>query len=334
MIIDKVTSISVIVLSIGRRDFIKKAIKSVLDQRMRGIALEIIVLKDFADLEIEDFLKKAHVQFHNLKIVNQGEVTSKALEYSTGDILCFLDDDDLFLNGKLIKVARLFESEPVLGYYHNAFLPKDISGNVRYNLFVNKGRKLFLDYVQSTHTLNHILSLGAHINMSSISIKREILEDIRPFIVKIDASNDDFLLYAAINNDYKIAVDTEPLTIYTIHNSNSHSFSSFNQFSLNFSNRLAERIRAYKIIESYVRKEFLKKSCKNRISRDMSIMCVIQPHTKRRDVLKHLRSTIKNHHSLTLRLNTIIFLSLFIVFLFGKWGTFLVYIVRTGLFSV
>ena len=51
-------------------------------------------------------------------------------EYSSSDILCILNDDDLFTKNKLEYVLRLFNEHKNLLYYHNSFVKIGEQGEI------------------------------------------------------------------------------------------------------------------------------------------------------------------------------------------------------------
>jgi glycosyltransferase involved in cell wall biosynthesis len=120
--------ISVIITAYNRREFLLNAIKSALNQTLSKDRYEIIVIKNFNDDKIDDCINKNNIK--NILIDGTlGEFLYKAINESHGNILSFLDDNDLFLNNKLEYVYNLFKNDNNLVYYHN--LPKfiDESGN-------------------------------------------------------------------------------------------------------------------------------------------------------------------------------------------------------------
>jgi hypothetical protein len=50
------------------------------------------------------------------------------LQEGRGEILRFIDDDDLFASDKLEVVDRVFNEKPSLGYFHDDFVEIDESG--------------------------------------------------------------------------------------------------------------------------------------------------------------------------------------------------------------
>jgi glycosyltransferase involved in cell wall biosynthesis len=72
------------------------------------------VVKNFADKTIDDYLYR-----HNVKVINTdkqtiGEKLVIGIINSSAEILCFLEDDDLFSSTKLSAVLKLFLDKDVV----------------------------------------------------------------------------------------------------------------------------------------------------------------------------------------------------------------------------
>jgi len=189
--------ISVIITAYNRKEFLLDAIKSALKQTLPKDKYEIIVIKNFKDNLIDDFMNE-----NNIKSILMegtiGEFIYTGIKESKGNIISFLDDDDLFFSNKLEYVYNLFKNNSKLVYYHN--LPRFIDDN------------------------NHILKKSNHskeFNMSCISIKKNIIDndDVR----KIFILQDTLMYYFALDSKGKIISNKETLTYYRFHNSVSNA---------------------------------------------------------------------------------------------------------------
>ena len=184
---------SIIITAYNRKNFLLDAIKSAINQTLAKNQYEIIVIKNFNDEIIDDFINQNHIKNIFMDGII-GEFLYKGVEESNGNIICFLDDDDLFLATKLEYVYNLFKNNEKLVYYHN--LSKFIDEN---NVFMNK-----TDY-------------NISFNLSSISVKKDIinLDVLRNlFIIQ-----DTFMYYSALEYDGVTIADKKILTYYRFHNS-------------------------------------------------------------------------------------------------------------------
>ncbi len=101
--------ISVIITSYDRKGYLLNAIKSVINQTLDKKYYEIIVIKNFNNSIIDKFIDKNKIK----SILSDYKSLSKklylALNIANGNIISFLDDDDLFANNKLEIVYNKFK---------------------------------------------------------------------------------------------------------------------------------------------------------------------------------------------------------------------------------
>ena len=128
--------VSVIITCYNLEIYIGKAIESVLAQDYNS-PFEIIVVDDCSTDKSADIIKSYSSVSYIKTPVNSGVLlaTVAGIEYSSGNILCFLDGDDLWHSSKLSEVVKCFE---------------------------NNSRMALV-----THDLTYINSLGIEINKNS-----------------------------------------------------------------------------------------------------------------------------------------------------------------------
>ncbi|MDH2904764.1 MAG: glycosyltransferase family A protein, partial [Methanomassiliicoccales archaeon] len=122
--------ITVIVTAYNRQEFLKAALESLIAQDAPAGAFEVIVVKNFENAEVDRAIESmgALSIFDNSKALRS--FSEEAVKKAKGEILCFLDDDDLFLPNKISTVTEVFRSNPEIDYYHNAIDYIDVEGNV------------------------------------------------------------------------------------------------------------------------------------------------------------------------------------------------------------
>ena len=197
---EKLPIISVIIPS-HREVFLRRAVESVLKQTIDKDSYEIIVIKDYLNQAIDEFLTINRVR--TLYTEEKG-VFPKAIlgiKSSFGKILCFLDDDDQFVSSKLSCVLSLFANDTDLVYLHNNFIPMNSSSDR-------------LKFKNSDYDFNS----------SCISIRKDIIN-----LDKIDdlkALIDTFYYLSAIESNKKVLIIKKKLTIYNVGNSVTNSIDS------------------------------------------------------------------------------------------------------------
>ena len=104
-------SFSVIVICYKRKNFLLDAVKSVLSQDYPRDKIQVIVVKAFYDDEVDSFLKENNIHAVFSDTDYQGKSVADALTAATGNIVCLLDDDDIFYSNKLSKVSQIFRTD-------------------------------------------------------------------------------------------------------------------------------------------------------------------------------------------------------------------------------
>ena len=213
---DKLPYISVIITAYNRKEFILNAIKSVLNQTLDKQYYEIIVIKNFRDETIDEFINKNKIK-HIVMDGTVGEYLDKGISEANGEIISFLDDDDLFFKNKLDIVYKEFRKNKDVVYYHNRCVP------------VNENGK----------TINiNCANTSIDFNISSISMKKSIVKIHNP--EQINGATDVLMYIYALESDKKLIKGKEKLTYYMSHNSASHivgkNIEEYKKFVINTSN--------------------------------------------------------------------------------------------------
>ena len=228
--------ISVIITATVPNDFIKIAVHSVLSQTLNKKEYETIVVKNFLDPDLDDFLAEREIINIYSDKIEIGEKIALGINQANGDIISILDYDDLFLPIKLETVKRVFLEKENLIYYHNNF---EIVNEHFYdqkpmikNLIFPQ---MYLDTNQLYNLRDKIIKSRLDFNNSCISIKRDLAMKNLNFIKKINISLDSALFYISLTQkDSLLMVDDKILTYYRIHSSNNSLSSGSNNINNNF----------------------------------------------------------------------------------------------------
>ena len=104
-------SISVIIPSFNQGEYIEETLVSVIGQCYPN--LEIIVIDggstDNTTAVIEQYAEHIHY-WHSKKDRGQADAINQGMRLSSGDILCWLNSDDMYMPGTLLDVGRRFQS--------------------------------------------------------------------------------------------------------------------------------------------------------------------------------------------------------------------------------
>jgi len=104
--------ISIITPSFNQGSFIERTIRSVLDQGYPD--LEYIIMDGGSTDGTFDILKKyeGRLKWFSEKDKGQADAINKGLQMATGSIIAYLNSDDIYEPGTLLKVAEYFAAHP------------------------------------------------------------------------------------------------------------------------------------------------------------------------------------------------------------------------------
>jgi|HubBroStandDraft_1064217.scaffolds.fasta_scaffold23523_2 Glycosyl transferase family 2 len=114
-------TVSAVVTAHDRREFLAEAVRSALDSG----ADEVIVVRNF-DGPIEGCEGK----YRNLRcdVAESGEKEARGLDAATGDVVAYLDDDDVWEAAKVPRIRERFGADARLVYFGHAQRAIDRSG--------------------------------------------------------------------------------------------------------------------------------------------------------------------------------------------------------------
>jgi Glycosyltransferases, probably involved in cell wall biogenesis len=207
--------ISVIITAHNRREFLPEAVNSALNQTLPKDEYEIIVVKNFEDERIDKFLEEHNVKNIVTKEEPLGAKIIKGVEESRGEVVSFLEDDDLWLPQKLEIVKEIFKDKDVI-YYHNDFFNfiDRINIDVVNIIFTAKSRLLRLK-------ASDIKNFNGSINNSSISVRKCIFfEELKEYIKRAMINIDPLFAYLAYCYNKILVFDDRVLTLRRIHKLN------------------------------------------------------------------------------------------------------------------
>ena len=228
-----------IIYSYDRKDFILEAINSVYNQTIDRDQYEIIVVKGFNDPKIDNEIKKFTNVCITLNVKGHGRKIISALEHSNGDIICLLDDDDLFSKDKLEKIKEIFESQDDVIFVHKSIMRIDEKGD---EIFHNRETSHKIMELNTSkpdkRILSQFISQRGNWYGSCMSFRRDVLIEVKEILGEIDQSIDPILFLLTLKKSGKMIKISDKLTKYRIHNSTTN-------YSLNFSDYVQRRKEFY-----------------------------------------------------------------------------------------
>lgn len=221
--------ISTIVLGHRTPRFLDEAVRSATDQRPGEFDAEVILVKNFRDAAIDELCRSRRVQ--NLYTEAESAIgkIEVGLRAATGELLTFLDYDDLYAPGRLAWVADEFRANPRLGYLHNGLVVIGDDGRavparqLTYTLrrLAAQRRRYEVRDAEKPWGDPRLGGSRPDFNTGAMAVRREVLERCRPYFGRLQLMLDSMLYYAAWAAPFDLVVDPRPLTSYRIHAGNS-----------------------------------------------------------------------------------------------------------------
>jgi glycosyltransferase involved in cell wall biosynthesis len=234
--------ISVVITAHNRRDYLLECIKSVLDQSLSRELYEIIVVKNFDEPYIDDFIDKNNLIRIKANSDAIGEKFVLGAKRSSGDVLCILNDDDLFHKNKLQFILDVFNKNYDLLYCHNSFLEIGKQGEIKnYEVALE-------DFILNTmsvdkKSIKKVLSGLNTFNDSCISIKRKVIMEYKEVLVNTRANQDTILFLLAFKMGGLLMGSNKKLTYYRVHSSTSTFRSDDLELNIEKFNSLVDKRR-------------------------------------------------------------------------------------------
>jgi glycosyltransferase involved in cell wall biosynthesis len=237
-------TVSVIISAWKREAFWREAVRSVVDQSTP--ADEVIVVKtpgpDDAPRRGENV--RILVVPESLSI---GGMYAEALGRSSGRVIAFLDDDDRYKPSKIQAVKTAFLKEPGLALYRHELIPVGVDGTTPL-LESYRSRKPVDSYTRVDPFAPDAFATWLRVSqrlrycISTMAVRRGVLERYLPILPQMVGSTDNFLTLAAMSQGTLI-FDPDAHVLTRVHPANT------SRENLNVPLR-KEFVRAHRNLES------------------------------------------------------------------------------------
>jgi len=226
--------ISVIVTAYNRRRYLPFALRSLEAQTLPRDKFEVIVVKNFDDKESDGIISRNGWKDVYNDDPYHGRMVLAGLEESRGEVITFLDDDDMYANNRLEEIYKAFTSFKRLVYFHNSQtiidgngsvlerppLSRNLVGGSPIVIDVDKLRELVKRYNVSVVDLVLKVRVGADFNNGSVAVRRHIVESHAQLLKRLPASIDNFVLVSSLKAGGLMYFTDEKLTLYRVHGEN------------------------------------------------------------------------------------------------------------------
>ena len=207
--------ISVIITAYNRKNYILNAINSALNQTLNKDKFEVIVVTNFRDKNITELQSDLKIKHLYLQDGTVGRFILEGLKISTGDIITFLDDDDLYDCNRLDTVYKLFNNFPEVNYYKSNLALIDSFGNL---LPVTGKKKCYGGLYSKSKLVGNGNVQKLQLNLSSTTVRKYVFSPFIQILPEMTVGQDVWLYYMALAYGGLMYLDCTPLTYYRIHN--------------------------------------------------------------------------------------------------------------------
>lgn len=211
--------VSILINNYNYGDYVREAIDSALNQTYQNI--EVIVVDDGSTDHSVDTIKSYGERIVPIIKENGGQASAFNVGFSAakGDLICFLDSDDLFHLKKVEKIIEFFREYPEHGWLiHRMNHINPVGEEVK---IAEEDQKQYLlketgDYREEARRkkVNFILPAT-----SALVFRRGLLEKIFPVPQALRITADNYLKFASLMNAPVIVCD-EVLSSQRIHGNN------------------------------------------------------------------------------------------------------------------
>lgn len=210
--------VSIIVNNYNYGQFLYEAIDSALDQTY--LYTEVIVVDDGSTDNSWDVIKSYGQQIISVLKQNGGQASAfnVGFEASKGEIVCFLDADDIFIPEKVTEIVNIFSSYQDIGWCYHPLQLIDTNKQkiVQTSYNWSSGEYDVRAFIQRGKLKDKLPCYPA---TSGLCFTRSLLQQILPMPEAITITSDNFLKFTAIGLSKGFALAKE-LTLQRIHDTN------------------------------------------------------------------------------------------------------------------
>ncbi len=220
---------SAIVTAYDRRRYLLRAVESIAAQTVGRDACEIIVVKNFADPAIDDRLAELGVISVHRTERPLGIHLAAALDRVRGEVVAFLNDDDLWEPERLSEARDRFRPDPRLGFLATSYSIIDENDRP-----VPGARDRFAAVARFEAAPGALFRVGPGAppdtlerfvranpgSDSTIAIRTSILREYAAALHDLPSSVDTFLLTLGFLSGLDLLIEYRPLTRLRVHPEN------------------------------------------------------------------------------------------------------------------
>lgn len=210
--------VSILINNYNYGQFLADAIESALHQTYDSV--EIIVVDDGSTDQSHEVIERYGDRIIPVLKPNGGQASAFNLGFqkSRGDIICFLDADDIFVPEKAATIAAMFEKHPDIGWCFHRLRFVDSTMQTAVRLSHESGTRA-CDFRKDIQHGRFNFTAPA---TTGLCFGRSLLEQILPMPEEIRITSDNYLKLLAIALSKGFYLD-EQLALLRIHGNNAYS---------------------------------------------------------------------------------------------------------------
>jgi glycosyltransferase involved in cell wall biosynthesis len=237
---------SIIVTAYNRRKYLANAVQSIIDSTLLKDSYELIVVKNFKDEFVDNAVEKLGGRNILADFASIGAKISMGMKVAKGDVIAFLDDDDMYSSIRLEIVANKFQQDPSLIYYHNNVFVVDESNRLIYDSMIertNIPREVIARNGEEKLNAFELYRWYLGLRLSTIAIRKSFIAKWFN-VIKLFPELVDVLIYLlALVDEGAMLHDPRRLTYYRVSGTSASSIRFVGDPAIRFSRAVRNAVR-------------------------------------------------------------------------------------------
>jgi glycosyltransferase involved in cell wall biosynthesis len=217
--------VSILINNYNYGRFLNEAIDSAINQTYSNI--EVIVVDDGSTDNSQEIIKSYQDKIIPILKPNGGQASAfnAGFAASKGEIICFLDSDDMFLPEKVVDVANAFIENKDIGWCFHLlnFFGRNEENSISIPDISLSGIYDHRSKVKTGKMTGIVPGVPLNLATSAMCFRRSLLDEILPMPETIRITSDDYIKYIALGLTPGFILVKE-LCFQRIHDNNAYSF--------------------------------------------------------------------------------------------------------------
>ncbi len=214
--------VSILINNYNYGRFLPEAIDSALMQTYSNV--EVIVVDDGSTDNSQEIIKSYGDRIIPILKQNGGQASAfnEGFAASRGEIICFLDSDDLFKPEKVAEIVNVFAEHSDIGWcFHSLeFFSNNPEDFIAETYTGSSGKYDLRPYIKQGKLKGKLPFAGTA--TSGVCFKRTLLQQILPMPEAIRITSDDYIKYTALGLEPGFVL-LEDLSLQRIHGNNAYT---------------------------------------------------------------------------------------------------------------